>query len=82
MKHLEEEDESMVLKTFDSEWNRLIELFEEKASGSTKAAGLAFLHKLHCLRQQWAACWTWAVVTLGIHSTQRAEAIHSAINKD
>jgi hypothetical protein len=31
-------------------------------------------------KEQWAACYTWKMRTYGIHSTQRAEAIHSSIN--
>ena len=30
-------------------------------------------------KEQWAARWTWEHLTLGVHSTQRAEAVHSAI---
>jgi len=30
-------------------------------------------------REQWAARYTWAYFTAGIHSTQRSEAIHSAV---
>ena len=29
--------------------------------------------------KQWAACMTYQYMTFGVHSTQRAEAIHSAM---
>jgi hypothetical protein len=41
--------------------------------------GLAWLENLKKRKEQWAACFTWQHVTFGVHSTQRAEAIHSAI---
>jgi hypothetical protein len=34
---------------------------------------------LYNKRERWAACWTWAHNTLGMDSTQRAEAVHSAV---
>jgi hypothetical protein len=54
---------------FDEKFNALIQLVKDNANmgGST-------------LKEQWAACYTWQHRTFGIHSTQRAEAIHSAIN--
>lgn len=32
-------------------------------------------------KEQWAARWTWAHFTAGVHSTQRAESIHAVIKK-
>ena len=43
------------------------------------AAELTWLSSLLSRKEQWAACYTWRHKTYGIHSTQRAEAIHSAI---
>jgi hypothetical protein len=39
-----------------------------------------WLEGMAAKKEQWAACWTWGVCTYGVHSTQRIEAIHSAIN--
>jgi hypothetical protein len=32
-------------------------------------------------REQWAACWTYKCLTYGLHSTQRIEAVHSAVQQ-
>ena len=41
---------------------------------------LKWLDTLKGKKKKWAGCFTWQHVTLGIHSTQRAEAAHSSIN--
>ena len=40
---------------------------------------LEWLESLYDKREQWAARWTWDHLTLGVDSTQRAEAVHSAV---
>ena len=67
--------------TFDTDWAKLVNLVEDEATGSTKAAALKFLETLYQRRAQWAACFTWIHTTWGLNSTQRSEAIHSAIKK-
>ena len=66
---------------FEAEWAELTAL----ASASTGAANtvrtlaLGWLKQLGERAPKWAARWTYAHLTLDIHSTQRAEAIHSAL---
>ena len=69
---------------FDTEWNELIDITDicrtsdnEKTFNDAKS----WLQTLHSRRKQWAARWTWQIQTLGVHSTQRAEAIHSSIKR-
>ena len=69
------------VKTFETEWKRLMDVVQTEGSGSTKEKGVAFLDRLYAKRFAWAACFTWSSVTWGINSTQRSEAIHSAIKK-
>jgi hypothetical protein len=67
---------------FDQEWAQLTRMAEtHSANHEEKARKLAleWLASLGKSREQWAARWTWQHLTLEIHSTQRAEAIHSAI---
>ena len=70
-----------VNRTFTEAWKALYLVVEEDAVGSTKDAGLSFLQKLFDNRRKWAACYTWNHTTWGVNSTQRAEAIHSAIKR-
>jgi hypothetical protein len=54
------------------------------AGGGPKASALEplaleWLKQLGARAPKWAALWTYAHLTLDIHSTQRAEAIHSAL---
>jgi hypothetical protein len=73
--------------TFDADFGALTTAVEastclkDKRGVNTKERGLAFewLATLCSRREQWAARWTWAHLTLDVHSTQRAEAIHSAL---
>lgn len=50
-----------------------------KSAGEKLNKQLKWLESLRARKEQWAACYTWRHRTFGIHSTQRAEAIHSAI---
>jgi hypothetical protein len=67
---------------FDDKFNILIQLVTENAntSGGKLDKELTWLSSLCARKEQWAVCYTWQYQTYGIHSTQRAEAIHCAIN--
>jgi hypothetical protein len=43
------------------------------------SAGLGWLDTLKERKNKWAARYTWHILTLGVNSTQRAEAVHSGI---
>ena len=82
MTRLEEEqvsEDTYTWATFHEAFDKLTALVEKEANGSTKEDGIAFLQKLYRSRRKWAACYTWRIITMGVHSTQRAEAIHAAI---
>jgi hypothetical protein len=74
-------------QTFDTQFEALVNVVRGTESAppttTTKAMknGLAWLEKLKKRKEQWAACFTWQHVTFGVHSTQRAEAIHSAMTQ-
>ena len=42
-------------------------------------AAFTWLESLKQRKEQWAARYTWGVLTLGMNSTQRAEAVHSGV---
>jgi len=66
--------------TFDAEWAALgAMLGESTATGASMATARAWLAKSAVDREHWAYRWTWRYFTLGLHSTQRIEAVHSAI---
>jgi hypothetical protein len=68
---------------FDDKFNTLIQLVKENAnalSGDKLETEIKWLRSLCSRKEQWAACFTWKHRTFGVHSTQRAEAVHSAIN--
>jgi hypothetical protein len=66
---------------FPAEWQEFTRLaLETEACGEdVRHLALDWLRKLGERREKWAARWTWQYPTLDIHSTQRAEAIHSAL---
>ena len=67
--------------TYSTQWVGLKGLVEAQRGGGRDAAvekALAWLGDLYKRREKWAAPWTWGVMTLGIHSTQRAESVHNA----
>ena len=66
--------------TFDADWDALCAMFDgSTASSASKEAARAWLEKTGAEREHWAYRFTWRIVTLGLHSTQRIEAVHSAI---
>ena len=67
--------------TFDAEWAALGALLDEStAAGPSMDTARAWLAKMALEREHWAYRFTWQYVTLGLHSTQRIEAVHSAIS--
>ena len=68
-------------KDFDSYWDEMVTLIFQHAAGTTVDGAKVWLSKLHSIRKKWAASFTWGVLTWGLHSTQRSEAIHSAIKR-
>lgn len=72
--------------TFTDEWRALLALLPEAPAEDAPTRkqhddALKWLERLGNKREQWAARWTWAAATFGVHSTQRAESVHSAIKK-
>jgi hypothetical protein len=66
--------------TFDSEWAALGALLDESTvTDERMTTARTWLAKMAADREHWAYRWTWRYVTLGLHSTQRIEAVHSAI---
>ena len=63
------------------EWDAFMQYFDAHSSGSTKGDVTLWLGQLWDRRGQWMAVYTWKIPSLGVHSTQRAEAVHSAIKK-
>jgi len=68
-------------ETFDSEWEELLAPIRAGAQSSERKSALEWLSGLHERRKQWAARFTWQTLTLGIHSTQRGEAVHSSLSR-
>ncbi|KAJ1617510.1 hypothetical protein T492DRAFT_1099396, partial [Pavlovales sp. CCMP2436] len=68
-------------KLFATEWAELTTLALASTCCDQKTRQLAFkwLRALGTRALRWAARWTWEHLTLDVHSTQRAEAIHSAL---
>jgi hypothetical protein len=66
---------------FDKKFNNLVQLNAATANSAGEKLNkqLKWLESLQAWKEQWAACYTWRHRTFGIHSTQRAEAIHLAI---
>jgi hypothetical protein len=77
-------DESSIL-TFDAEWDTLVAFVEAECEGrqgvKTAENALAWLPLLYLKRKQFAARWVSTHRTLCMYSTQRAEAMHSAITQ-
>ena len=60
---------------------KVIDFVREHGRGSTRDNALRWLESLLERRHQWAATYTWRHCSWGIHSTQRSEAVHSAIKR-
>ncbi|KAJ1631255.1 hypothetical protein T492DRAFT_996589 [Pavlovales sp. CCMP2436] len=68
-------------ENFATEWAELTTLAQASTHCDEKTRTLAFewLRVLGTRSERYCARWTWAHLTLDVHSTQRAEAIHSAL---
>ena len=69
---------------FDEEWKHLLSLIDLRknvTNEKTYNSAQKFMKSLYDKRQQWAARWTWQHLTLGAHSTQRSESVHSCIKQ-
>ena len=65
---------------WDSDWAALLALVEQgSGSDAAKEAARVWLDAREEDKERWAYRFTWRHRTLGIHSTQRIEAIHSAV---
>jgi hypothetical protein len=66
---------------FDLEWDKLAKFIIDNANTTEKRLKniKVWLQKMKLNAPKWAACYTWRHRTYGVHSTQRAEAIHSVI---
>ena len=67
--------------SFDSEWAALLAPIRNGPPSDGRTAALDWLDSLYQRRKQWAARFTWGTLTLAIHSSQRGEAVHSAIDR-
>jgi hypothetical protein len=67
--------------SFDSEWAALLAPIRNGSPSDGRTAALDWLDSLYQRRKQWAARFTWGTLTLAIHSSQRGEAVHSAIDR-
>ena len=63
----------------EAEWQGFLARFDAVSHGASKGTVQLWLTDLHMRRRKWMAVFTWAHTTWGVHSTQRAEAVHSAL---
>jgi hypothetical protein len=79
--HIAKRSDKRTIPRFETEWAQLMALANASTGSDQKTRKLAleWLKQLGARAQKWAARWTYAHRTLDIHSTQRAEAIHSAL---
>ena len=80
--HIAKQSDVASCATFDSDMASLGELLDESTVGATAKSMVtarAWLAKLTEEREHWAYRYTWRTCTLGLHSTQRIEAVHAAI---
>jgi len=69
------------VELFDSEWAELLVPIRSGPPSDGRTNALEWLESLYRRRHRWAARYTYASLTLAIHSTQRGEAVHSAIDR-
>ena len=71
------------INTFDKEWDQLIQYVQANSCDSErKEHEIQWLENLGERSKQWAARFVFQHCTFGMHSSQRSEAIHSAIKKN
>ena len=67
-------------QTFATDWARLTAMLRESSiAGKTMESALTWMAKMADEKERWAYRWTWGCLTMGIHSTQRIESLHSHI---
>ena len=82
--NLAKETDVRRVETFDAEWEAFVTLVQTTSCvrEETTAAQVKWLEDtMYTKRHKWAARFTWSTTTWGVHSTQRAEALHSAIKR-
>ncbi|KAG8463993.1 hypothetical protein KFE25_000161 [Diacronema lutheri] len=74
--------------TFDDDFQKIVDVVAalkpkgtDTRATAKHAAAIKWLEWLRSVKHTWAACFTWAICTLGVHSTQRSESIHAAIKR-
>ena len=78
--HIAKQTDESTRARFDAEWAVLCALLDESTvTGESMETARTWLAKMAADREHWAYRWTWRYVTLGLHSTQRIEAVHAAI---
>ena len=66
--------------TFENRWTDLCNFIESKHDMKKSYEDKKrWLDGMGRKKEMWAACYTWQHTTLGVHSTQRAEAINSSV---
>ena len=66
---------------FAAEWDALLAPIRAGPPSEARTSALEWLDSLYRRRESWAARFTWQTLTLAIHSTQRGEAVHSAVDR-
>ena len=74
-------DSSFAGDAFEMAWDSLLNPLRRGERSAARTAALDWLQFLYERRQKWAACYTWGTLTLTIHSSQRAEGLHSGIER-
>ena len=68
--------------TFESLWLSFLQFVDTHGQGTTKQDVLVWLDRsLYCRKEMWVACYTWAHMTWGCHSTQRAESANAQLKR-
>mmetsp|Transcript_5427 Transcript_5427/g.13778 ORF Transcript_5427/g.13778 Transcript_5427/m.13778 type:complete len:479 (+) Transcript_5427:1167-2603(+) len=65
--------------TFAGKFRKLVDMLPEVDDDASSQKGVStaeWMKGLYEKREQWAAAWTWAHWSAGVHSTQRCESIH------
>ena len=74
------ETDEAACATWEEDWAALIAIFtQDTAASAPRSTALVWLAALSARRESWAARWTWSRFTAGCDSTQRTEAVNSAV---
>jgi hypothetical protein len=66
---------------FAQEWADFADALREVGSGPTLAREMEWVEALGAKAEKWAARYVWSRCTFTVHSTQRAEAVQSAVKE-